>query len=344
MTDLSPLVLAGIRAGRPLVGPQNVHVDVTNTCNAKCITCWDHSPLLDTPRTREWKQQTLPWERFEEVLAALDRMGSCRAVVLSGMGEPLLHPRIYDMMAEVKRRGWHLTVLSNLVAADIERLATAGVDNLLVGVHGATPDAYMAFHPGWTELQFTTLQSHLRKLVRAGVSTRHVQVINRDTAPDFVQMVRFGHRFRAERINYKLASLAGGTETTAITEDQRAWLREEAVPRARELAAELGVKTNLHLFERQIGTDSALTTTPMDEVGCYMGYVYTRIAVDGTVLFCCNTNVEVGHLREGPLDALWEGDRWQALRERIGRHEWLTGCERCGKFEQNVKWAERLRA
>jgi MoaA/NifB/PqqE/SkfB family radical SAM enzyme len=344
VTSLTPQILAGIRHGRPLVGPSNVHIDVTNTCNAKCITCWDHSPLLTEPRTRAWKQQTLPWERFEETLAALDRMGSCRAVVLSGMGEPLLHPRIYDMMKAIKARGWHLTVLSNLVAAKIDALIEAGVDNLLVGVHGATPVAYSAFHPGWDERQFATLCSHLRALVRAGVTTRHVQVIDRNTAPDVVEMVRFGRRFRAERINYKLASLAAGTEATAVTPDQHQWLREQAIPQARALAEELGVHTNLELFERQVANPDALTTTNMSEVGCYMGYVYTRIDVDGNVLFCCNTNVQVGHLREGPLDQLWEGERWQAARERIARHEWFTGCERCGKFEQNVKWAERLAA
>lgn len=337
-------VIRGIRAGRPEIGPSNVHIDVTNGCNARCITCWDHSPLLTVPRSRAWKGRTLSWEAFEAVLAALDRMGSCKAVVLSGMGEPLLHPRIYDMMAEVKRRGWHLTVLSNLVAADLPRLVASGVDNLLVGVHGATPDAYTAFHPGWTELQFTTLCTNLRALGRAGVTVRHVQVIDRNTAPDVVAMVRFGHLFRAERVNYKLASLAAGTEATAVTPEQHAWLRDVAVPEASALADQLGVHTNLGLFARQLAQDTALETTPMDAIGCAMGYVYTRVTVDGDVLFCCNTSVRVGSLDDGALDALWWGDAWQALRDRIARHEWFDGCERCGKFEQNVKWAERLQA
>lgn len=335
-------ILRGIRAGRPEIGPANVHIDVTNSCNAKCITCWDHSPLLTTPRTRAWKQQTLSWERFERTLAALDRMGSCRAVVLSGMGEPLLHPRIYDMMAAVKQRGWHLTVLSNVVAADLDRLCDAGIDNLLVGVHGATVEAYTAFHPGWTELQFTRLCASLRRLNTAGVATRHVQVIDRNTAPDVVRMVRFGRRFRADRVNYKLASLAAGTEQTAITEAQHRWLVEEGVPEARALAERLGVKTNLHLFEAQIANRDALVTTDMDAVGCFMGFVYTRVAVDGTVYFCCNTAIEAGHLDDGELDALWFGDSWQALRERIARREWFAGCERCGKYEQNVKWSQRV--
>ncbi|MEL6343338.1 MAG: radical SAM protein, partial [Myxococcota bacterium] len=172
-------VLDGIRMGRPVIGPQSVHIDVTNGCNAACVTCWDHSPLLRVPRPAHWKRRRLPWERFSAIVDQLVEMGSVEAVVLSGMGEPLTHPRIYDMIARVKAEGWSLTMLSNLVAADIDRLAASGVDNLLVGVQGASTESYTAFHPGWSEQHFFTMCRYLRRLSRAGVQVRHVQVINR---------------------------------------------------------------------------------------------------------------------------------------------------------------------
>ena len=219
--DLRASVLSGLSSGRPEIGPQEVHVDVTNGCNARCITCWDHSPLLDTPRPAAWKRQRIDRDGFLRLCDELDAMGSVRHVILSGMGEPLTHPDIYDFIARVKASGWALTVLSNLIAADAERLLACPPDNLLVGVHGASPEAYAAFHPGWTEDQFFTLCSLLRRLVRAGVQTRHVQVIDRNTAPDVPDMIDLGRALSAERVNYKLASLAHGTEATAITAEQR---------------------------------------------------------------------------------------------------------------------------
>jgi hypothetical protein len=48
-------VLDGLAAGVPRTGPRTVHVDVTNACNAACITCWDHSPLLVEQRSVAWK-------------------------------------------------------------------------------------------------------------------------------------------------------------------------------------------------------------------------------------------------------------------------------------------------
>ena len=244
-------VLEAIARAEPGPGPQSVHIDVTNGCNAACVTCWDHSPLLDTPRPAAWKRRRLPWERFVDITDQLADLGTVEAVVLSGMGEPLTHPRIYDMIERVKSHGWGLTMLSNLVAADIDRLASLGVDNLLVGVQGASPEAYTAFHPGWTEQHFFTMCRYLRRLHRAGVQVRHVQVINRDTAPEVVEMVRFGRLFSAQRVNFKLASLAEGTQDCAITEEQRSWLLDEGIPAARALAETLDVNTNLDLFERQ---------------------------------------------------------------------------------------------
>lgn len=343
-SDLRHEVLDGVAEGRPRTGPLDMHVDVTNTCNAACISCWDHSPLLDTPRPRSWKRHRIDRDRFLGLVDELAALGSVRSFVISGMGEPLTHPDIYELIAAVKAQGWRLTVISNLIAAKIDRLASSGVDRLLVGVHGATPATYSAFHPGWTEAEFFRLCSHLRVLRRAGVSARHVHVITRETAPEVVQMVGFGRLFDADRVNFKLASLGEGTQACGIDATQRDWLLAEGIPAAREAAAAQGVSTNLDLFEAQVrAAESDLrTTTPMQEVGCFMGYVYTRITVDLEVLYCCNTTVRVGSLHDGSFAALWEGPAWQGLRDRARAGRLWPGCERCGKFEQNVKWSERF--
>ena len=338
-------ILDGIRDGVPRTGPRTVHVDVTNACNAACITCWDHSPLLVEQRSAAWKKRKLDLAVFDELVADLAALGSVKAIILSGMGDPLVHPDIYAMIERVKRQGWHLTVMTNLIAADIDRLAYAGVDQFLVGVHGATPIAYSAFHPGWDEREFFTLCKYLRRLSSTTSAVRHVQVINRDTAPELVDMVRFGAQFKADRVNFKLASLYGGTETCRITDEQREWLAADAIPRARALAVELGVATNLDLFETQLaaGEEDDNATVPIAGVGCFQGYVYTRITASLDVLYCCNTEVKVGSLADARFAELWRGEAWQALRARLRRGDYFAGCERCGKFEQNVAWSKRVR-
>lgn len=352
-------VLAGIRAGRPVGGPQAIHIDVTNGCNAACVTCWDHSPLLQTPRSAEWKRRRMPIGDFRALIAQAAALGSVRSVVLSGMGEPLTHPDIYEMVGAVCAEGWALTLMTNLVAAeaaDMDRLCREPIARVLVGVQGAGPDSYMGFHPGWTERHWAALCRNLRRLQRAGIPARHVQVIDRNTAPDLVEMIRFGHTFGADRVTFKLASLAAGTEATAVTPDQRRWLLEAAVPEAEALAARLGQPHNLPLFLTQLraapqGDDpqgalssGSSATVPIADIGCYMGYAYTRITVDQEVLYCCNTEVRVGRLAEATLQELWQGERWQRLRDQLQAGRFFNGCDRCGKVEQNMAWARALRA
>ncbi len=336
--------LRGLRQGRPVAGPLSVHIDITNGCNARCVSCWDHSPLLREPRPAAWKRRRMSLDDFEGLLAQLEALGSVQDVVLSGMGEPLTHPDVYAMIGAVKRRGFSLTLITNLLAADPERLSSCCPDQLLVGVHGVTPQVYEAFHPGWDEEDFFRLCQVLRTLQRADAKVRHVHVVCEPNAHQIVPMVRFGRTFGAERVNFKLASLRGGTEACAVTPEQLAWLREQGVPEARERALRRSVSTNLDLFERQLeaGRGDALVTTDMAALGCAMGYVYARITVELEVLFCCDTELRVGSLRDEPFEDLWYGSAWQAWRDGLAAERFPAGCQRCGKVEQNRKWRERL--
>lgn len=141
--------LLGMQRGQPVSGPQTLHIDVTNGCNTNCVTCWDHSPLLQLGRSVAWKKQKIDAATVSDILNDVAELGGLRAVILSGMGEPFTHPDIYQMIAEVKRRGLHLTLITNLMAADAPRIVELGVDQLLIGIHGASESSYRAFHPSF---------------------------------------------------------------------------------------------------------------------------------------------------------------------------------------------------
>jgi hypothetical protein len=91
-------------------------------------------------------------------------------------------------------------------------------------------------------------------------------------------------------------------------------------------------------------------TAPVDEVGCFIGTSYARVTVDGTALFCCNTETVVGRVGYGDderttkFSSLWSGSSWAAMRDRLNRREWFDGCAQCGKLNQNVKLAKKFRA
>ena len=330
------LTLAGIHLGEPLTGPETVHVDLVNACNTDCVTCWDHSPLLATPRPAAWKRKQARADDVEQLLDDLAALGGLRSVILSGMGEPFVHPEIYEICESVKRRGLHLTVITNLVLADPERVLSIGVDQLLIGIQAASPESYRAFHPSARDGEWDRLLKHLAVFAEAGKRFRHVQVICGTNAHELPAMVRLAARYAADGVTFKLASLKGGTERIAVTAEQRAILAERGLARAREEAERLGVATNLDVFERQLSAGGA-ATAPIQTTGCFAGYAYSRVTVNGDVLYCCDTDVKVGSLSGGTrFSTLWHGPAWQALRERLRSGSYFEGCSRCGKYAWNV--------
>ncbi len=341
---LGDRLLRAIDSGRPVDGPQTIHIDVTNACNTNCITCWDHSPLLAVPRAAAWKRKRVEVAAVEALLDDVRSLGGLRAVILSGMGDPFVHPEIYALIAAVKSRGLHLTIITNLIPADPERVLALEVDQLLIGIHAASEAAYRAFHPSFRGDEWQRLHAALARFAGAGRRYKQVQVICATNAGELPDMVELGARYRAEQINFKLAGLFAGTEACRISDDQRRALIEEHVPAAAARARALDVVTNLDVFADQLRAGGA-ATAPIADIGCYMGYVYSRITVDGTVLYCCNTEVVVGSLAGGAkFSELWHGPAWNALRDRFRRGDYLPSCSQCGKLNQNVKISRRLRS
>jgi organic radical activating enzyme len=350
--------LLALRDGVVRHGPQTLHIDVTNTCNTNCVTCWDHSPHLTTARSSAWKRQRVD---VDAVVALLDDVQSLdtdearlQHVILSGMGEPFTHPDIYALIADVKRRDLHLTIITNLVAADVDRVVALGVDALLVGVQGASAASYLAFHPNFNASHWALVNQQLDRLAdEPHIDVKQVQVVCAHNAHELVAMVELAHRTAAAQVNFKLASLKAGTEAVRITPAQRAQLLTSGIDEAVARAAALGMKTNLAVFRAQVaaGVDSADdadgeagSTADVGATGCFLGHFYARVTVDGTVLYCCNTDVVIGSLQTLPFSQWWRSARWEHWRRRMREGRYLESCAQCGKWNQNVALSARFRA
>ncbi len=131
--------LPGRRPRRPF---QAFQIEVTTRCTLRCVMC---------PRTalgEEWPEADLPWQAFLRVAQAFPRV---RHVHLQGWGEPLLHPRLFEMIATVKAAGCRVGLTTNGTRLDGEtaaRLLDLGVDLVAISVAGATAATHGAIRVG----------------------------------------------------------------------------------------------------------------------------------------------------------------------------------------------------
>lgn len=339
------LRLKGVRENLAYLGPQTVHFDIANGCNVRCTTCWHHSPHLQDEHlpTIDWKRRSMSFETFRRIMDDLVELGGLEQIILSGMGDPSLNEELPEMVRYAHEFGISVTIITNLLAVDLPKiLESRGELNLLVSICGVTTEVWDAFHAGSTAGGFPKLLDQLQLLRDANFLPKHVQVINAQNYHEVPDMVRFATEWRTKRINFKFASLINGTEAVALSPEQKRDLIDNLIPRAKAIAQFKGVDTDLDAFATQVSVDSH-RTSPIEDVGCFMGTIYCRITVDLELLYCCNTNISVGHINEATsFRDLWESKGYGQLRTKLGDGDFFDSCQQCGKYKQNMKWAKKL--
>ncbi|MBI3068415.1 MAG: radical SAM protein [Betaproteobacteria bacterium] len=117
-------------------------IEVTSRCNLRCVMC----PV--TVLADRWPSVDLSWESFQRIAGAFDKT---QWVYLQGWGEPLLHRRLFDMIALAKRAGCRVGFTTNgtrLTRSANERLLEAGLDVLAVSIAGANAGTHEAIRAG----------------------------------------------------------------------------------------------------------------------------------------------------------------------------------------------------
>jgi len=141
-----------------------LYIEPTNQCNLNCRTCirnvWEE-PLGKMSDTA-----------FDRVIEGLSAFSPPPTVFFGGLGEPLYHPRIAEMVARSKELGARVEIITNgtLLTADLSReLLAAGIDMLWVSLDGATPESYADIRLGAALPQVIENIAHFRDAINAEV-------------------------------------------------------------------------------------------------------------------------------------------------------------------------------
>lgn len=84
-----------------------VELDLTNYCNNRCPACIGQNTIKDE----------LSWNEIEQIADGLCEL-DCKGIILSGGGEPLLHPRFIQALNLFKQKGLKIGLNTNGLALD----------------------------------------------------------------------------------------------------------------------------------------------------------------------------------------------------------------------------------
>ena len=127
----------GLCLRHPVATLAKVYIEPTNRCNLECRTCmrrvWDETLGEMSPST------------FARILEGLSVFSPAPTIFFGGLGEPLAHPNIVEMVGQAKDLAGSVELITNgtmLTREMSRRLIDAGLDMLWVSLDGATPESY----------------------------------------------------------------------------------------------------------------------------------------------------------------------------------------------------------
>ena len=313
--------------------PLHLQIEPTDACNQKCIMCYRKRLIKKTARMS-----------LDQFKAILDDVQPTK-VNISGLGEPLLHRDIYEMIRYAKAKGAGITFPTNLTLANghLEEIVDSGVDVLKVSLDATKRETYLKIRG--TD-NFERVVGAIRginelKDDRESV-TPHIRInyaLQKLNIGELEEVVRMAVELKAEALYVQYLDyvdvddlkqdLVGG-----MTPD----LLRNTLQKAHALANESGLSTNIPIWLRDLN----LYMRKMDTMGnfsntrrCYFPWISTFIEANGDVkacpIFTRKRGVgKMGNIFDQSFESIWNGEGYISIRRdlRAGKRPFAP-CRQC---------------
>lgn len=309
------------RLRRPYSYPLAIQLEPTIACQLDCPLC---------PRQIAKKKSDeihMPWDSYESLINEIGP--STLAIAFWQWGEPLLHPRIIDMIS-LASRFRIVSFLSTNAQMDtnsawLQDLFRAGLDFLIISLDGITPGGYQAFRQnGVLEkvLNFTEQAVAAKKHLKSQSPVINVRTVAiRGNEHEIDDIRRFAAEAGADIYSVKSVSLHYDSSPD-----------NENLPTRKDYRS----------FQYQ-GHQEATKYRLMPNY-CSKPWSWPTLRHDGTLLICeydHSSEYELGNVfSEGEFRKVWRSEQAAAVRKRF-KSSGEIDTEFCGRCRSKLDDAIR---
>jgi MoaA/NifB/PqqE/SkfB family radical SAM enzyme len=270
---------------------------------------------------------------------------------LQGLGEPMMHPRFFDMVALAAARGIKVSTNTNLTLLTRRRAelcVTSGLNELHASIDGATAATYESIR---VRAHFDRILRNLEGLVesrgRLGSRTPRIRIVAvamRQNLHELPDLVRLAHRLAVESVfvqhlchDFGEASLSGHYRPMREFVERQTLLNEEPdriqffFTEARSAASELGV--DLRLPATRPRSHPPGTPGPKR---CDWPWRGAYVRYQGLAMPCCMVStpdrITLGNMAELGPQAIWSGDAYRAFRDALSSETPPEVCRSCAIY------------
>jgi len=329
-------LLRGLIDGeRAYAGPFYVELSTTTLCNQGCLGCQYHSSATRGRLYSAEGTEHMPLDQIKTLCEGLRRLGT-REMIVTGEGEPFLHPQLFEIVSLCKRAGLFVHLFTNgtlLDESNVAALIDSGVDILRVSLWAASPEEYAKCYPGVDPGNFQRTLNGVRLV--SSLKAKHGTALptliltgplNRHNWKGITDKIRLAHEIGTDGVTFTpYRHWRGEFSSAALSSAEIDEVRQD-LAQSRELLESLGLSHNL---------DEALLRFRLGEafwndLPCYIGWFHSQITVDGTVVPCGSCPIPLGNLNDRSFEDIWNGAEYRAFRARcLTAKGWALEDERC---------------
>lgn len=326
--------------------PKYLQIEPAGQCNLRCQMC-----------SIQFRQDGPPYGplafmEFEKFTGIVDQFEGLEELHLQGLGEPMMHPRFWDMIAYAAGKGIKVSTNSNLTLLNARRAelcVTSGLDCLHVSLDGATPDTY----------EHIRVRGHFDKVMRnlgllADARTRNgtalprlrlVMVVMRQNLHELADLVRLAAKWKFEGMFVQhLCHDFGESSLPEHYRPMRDFVQEQTLleeepervehyfGEARAVAGSLGL--DLRLPRTQPRPHAA--GTPGRE-RCNWPWSGAYVSYEGLAMPCCMVStpdrINFGNMADSGVKTVWDSERFSAFREQLASDTPPEICSSCAIYK-----------
>ena len=325
--------------------PSFVQIEPVGQCNLRCQMC----PIQF--RTDGPPYGPPAFMPFDEFTRLVDQFEGLEELQLQGLGEPMMHPRFFDMVAYASGKGIKVSTNSNLTllnARRAEQCVRSGLEWLHISIDGATAETYQRIR---VRSRFERVVGNLAMLLEArrrlGGERPHLRLVmvimrqNLHELPDLVRLAQdwsmqavhvqhLCHDFGESRLPAHYRPMREFVEAqTLLNEDP---LRiERYFGAARRAADKLGLELRLPRTRPRPHPPGTPGRKRCDWPwsGAYLSY-------EGLAMPCCMVatpdRINFGSMAENGVREIWNSESYEAFRDQLDSDEPPDICRSCAVY------------
>lgn len=320
--------------------PQFVQIEPVGQCNLRCRMC----PIA----FREGGAPGDPpaFMAFDNYCALIDQFPGLQELHLQGLGEPLMHPRFFDMVSHAAQRGICVSTNTNITVLSERRAelcVASGLARIHVSIDAASAAVYEAIR---VRARFEKVLRNVRRLEaarrRAGSQrpTLHVvAVVMKSNLEEIPALVDLAAELGAASLSVQhLCHDYGEASLPAAYRPMREFVERESlldeaparIAAVFDLARAAAVRAGLELRLPNLGARAP----PAQPGGrCDWPWRGAYLSYTGEAMPCCMVStpdrISLGNMVRDGVETVWRGSSYAGFRDQLRSeqpHEICRGC------------------